>query len=83
MFPKPALSLTVLVPVYNERYLVADSLARLRLRRGASPILRFRPDPSSLGDSSSDGTWTTSRRFDIEEQARSANRKLGFKVYEP
>src|SRR5580692_6365880 len=73
MFPKPALSLTVLVPVYNERYLVADSLARLRLLED-SPLLTA-AQIVVVDDGSSDGTREALRRFELEEQAR-GSRKL-------
>jgi len=78
MFPKPAISLTVLVPVYNERYLVADSLARLRLLED-SPLLTS-VQVVVVDDGSNDGTRESLRRFEREEQAR-GSRKLRWEFH--
>ena len=68
MFPKPSLSLTVLVPVYNERYLVADSLRRLRLLEASALLTAVQV--VVVDDGSSDGTREVLRRFEREEQDR-------------
>ena len=64
---KSSTSLSVLVPVYNEQYLVAPSLERLKLLAG-SPLLE-RIQVIVVNDCSTDRTATVLREFELAEAA--------------
>lgn len=61
-------SLSVLVPVYNEQYLVRESLSRLRVLE-QSPLLE-RVQVVVVDDCSKDSTPEVLRRFEEEERQR-------------
>jgi glycosyltransferase involved in cell wall biosynthesis len=69
---RPATSLSVLVPVYNERYLVAESLRRLEVL-GESPRLA-RIEIVVVDDCSTDATPEVLRAFAAERASRPQDR---------
>jgi glycosyltransferase involved in cell wall biosynthesis/phospholipid N-methyltransferase len=64
MAPVPQTSLSVLVPVYNEQYLVATSLRRLRVLEESPHLSRV--EVIVVDDGSSDGTAAVLRAFEAE-----------------
>jgi glycosyltransferase involved in cell wall biosynthesis/phospholipid N-methyltransferase len=68
-------SLSVLVPVYNEQYLVANSLARLQVLE-QSPHLD-RVEVIVVDDCSTDGTPEALRRF--QEERSNADSRIGWR----
>ncbi len=68
-------SLTVLVPVFNEEYLVSESLARLRVLEEATILSDLQV--IVVDDCSTDRTWQALQIFLAQEEAR-PNRRLRF-----
>jgi glycosyltransferase involved in cell wall biosynthesis len=68
-------SLSVLVPVFNEEYLVAESLGRLRLLEEAAVLSDVQV--IVVDDCSTDRTWQALEIFRQAEEAR-PNRKMRF-----
>ena len=69
-----ATSLSVLVPVYNEQYLVAESLGRLRVLESSPHLSRLQV--IVVDDCSKDGTAESLARFQDEERRRISDAKV-------
>jgi glycosyltransferase involved in cell wall biosynthesis len=69
-----ATSLSVLVPVYNEQYLVAESLGRLRVLESSPHLSRIQV--IVVDDCSKDGTADALARFQEEERRRLCDAKV-------
>ncbi len=67
-------SLSVLVPVYNEQYLVAESLGRLRILETSPHLTRLQV--IVVDDCSRDGTSEALARFQEEERRRLSDAKV-------
>jgi len=67
----PRTSISVLVPVYNERYLVAESLRRLEVLSTMDALARI--EVIVVDDCSTDGTADVLRSFQ-EERAAAGSR---------
>jgi glycosyltransferase involved in cell wall biosynthesis len=67
-------SLSVLVPVYNEQYLVAESLGRLRILETSPHLSRLQV--VVVDDCSRDGTAEALARFQDEERRRLTDAKV-------
>src|SRR5262245_7036980 len=68
----PQISLSVLVPVYNEQFLVTESLRRLRILEQSPDLSRV--EIIVVNDGSQDGTANALRVFEAECHNQSADR---------